>query len=198
MLTFEFVGRTNTLCTAFVSLSISTYLSIHIVKTPRCISVMKKKKTTMMWSIRKNIFTFNVYKKYIYTEAIFWNAWTFSERVFKKMSTAGASEQGVGWLEDKGKWPVSCGGGGGLVAKSCLAFCNSMDRIAHEILQFRIMEWVAIPLSRGSSQTRDRTQVSHIASGFCTSWDTIFLCIPFQNIKKNGFMSWNFINYKKI
>ena len=152
----------------------------------------------MIWSIRKNIFTFCVYKKYIYTEAIFWNAWSFSERVFKKMSTAGASEQGVGWLEDKGKWHVSCGGGGCLVAKSCLTFCNSMDCIAHEILQFRIMEWVAIPLSRGSSQTRDRTQVSHIGSGFFTSWDTIFLCIPFQTIKKNGFMSWNFINYKNI
>ena len=82
------------------------------------------------------------------------------------MSTAGASEQGVGWLEDKGKWHVSCGGGGCLVAKSCLTFCNSMDCIAHEILQFRIMEWVAIPLSRGSSQTRDRTQVSHIAGRF--------------------------------
>ena len=30
-------------------------------------------------------------------------------------------------------------------------------------------EWVAIPLSRGSSQPRDRTQVSHIAGGFFTS-----------------------------
>ena len=33
----------------------------------------------------------------------------------------------------------------------------------HGILQARILEWVAISVSRGSSQPRDRTQVSHIA-----------------------------------
>ena len=32
----------------------------------------------------------------------------------------------------------------------------------------RILEWVAIPFSRGSSQPRDRTQVSCIAGGFFT------------------------------
>ena len=36
------------------------------------------------------------------------------------------------------------------------------------ILQARILEWVAIPFSRGSSQPRDQTQVSHIAGGFFT------------------------------
>ena len=35
-----------------------------------------------------------------------------------------------------------------------------MDYIVHEILQARIVEWVAFPFSRGSSQPRDRTQVS--------------------------------------
>ena len=44
-----------------------------------------------------------------------------------------------------------------------------MDYIP-EILQARILEWVAILFSRGSSQARDRTQVSCIASGFFTSW----------------------------
>ena len=39
----------------------------------------------------------------------------------------------------------------------------------HGILQARIPEWVAFPFSRGSSQPRDRTQVSHIAGGFFTS-----------------------------
>jgi len=34
------------------------------------------------------------------------------------------------------------------------------------ILQARILEWVAMPSSRGSSQTRDRTQVAHIAGEF--------------------------------
>ena len=42
----------------------------------------------------------------------------------------------------------------------------------HGILQARILEWVAVPFSRGSSQPRDRTQVSHIAGGFYTSWVT--------------------------
>ena len=32
----------------------------------------------------------------------------------------------------------------------------------------RILGWVAVPFSRGSSQARDRTQVSHTASGFFT------------------------------
>ena len=47
-----------------------------------------------------------------------------------------------------------------------------MDYIVHGILQARILEWVAFPFSRGSSQPRDRTQVSHIAGGFFTSWAT--------------------------
>ena len=42
----------------------------------------------------------------------------------------------------------------------------------HGILQARILEWVAFPFSRGSSQPRDWTQVSHIAGGFFTSWAT--------------------------
>jgi len=36
----------------------------------------------------------------------------------------------------------------------------------HGILQARILEWVAFPFSRGSSQPRDQTQVSRIAGGF--------------------------------
>ena len=36
------------------------------------------------------------------------------------------------------------------------------------ILQARILEWVAISFSRGSSQPRDQTQVSHFAGRFFT------------------------------
>ena len=39
-----------------------------------------------------------------------------------------------------------------------------------EVLQARILEWVAMPFSRGSSQCRDWTQVSHIAGRFFSSW----------------------------
>ena len=38
----------------------------------------------------------------------------------------------------------------------------------HGILQARILQWVAFPFSRGSSQPRGRTQVSRIAGGFFT------------------------------
>ena len=55
------------------------------------------------------------------------------------------------------------------VAQSRLTLCDPMDYIVHGILQAKILEWVAIPFSRGSSQSRDWTQVSHITSGFFTS-----------------------------
>ena len=42
----------------------------------------------------------------------------------------------------------------------------------HRILQARILEWVAIPFSRDSSQPRDQTWVSCVASGFFTIWTT--------------------------
>ena len=50
--------------------------------------------------------------------------------------------------------------------------CNPMDYTVHGILQTRILEWVTFPFSRGSSQPRDGTQVSHIAGRFFTSWAT--------------------------
>ena len=58
------------------------------------------------------------------------------------------------------------------VTQSFRTLRNPMDYIVHGILQARILEWVVFPFSRGSSQTRDQTQVSHIASGFFTSWAT--------------------------
>ena len=45
-----------------------------------------------------------------------------------------------------------------------------MDSTVHGILQARILEWVAFPFSRGSSQPRDWTQVFHIADRFFTNW----------------------------
>ena len=44
--------------------------------------------------------------------------------------------------------------------------------VVHGILQARILEWVAFPFSRGSSQLRDLTHVSCIAGRFFTSWAT--------------------------
>ena len=61
------------------------------------------------------------------------------------------------------------------VAQSCLTPCDPMDYSVHGILQARILEWVAILqgiFSRGSSEPRDRSQVSLIAGGFFTHWFT--------------------------
>ena len=55
------------------------------------------------------------------------------------------------------------------VAQSCPTLCNPMDYTVHRILQARILDWVAIPFSGGSSQPRDQTQVSHTVGGFFTS-----------------------------
>ena len=55
------------------------------------------------------------------------------------------------------------------VAQLCPTLCDPMDYRVHGILQARILEWVAFPFSRGSSQLRNQTQVSCIAGSFFTS-----------------------------
>ena len=60
-----------------------------------------------------------------------------------------------------------------LVTQSCPTLCNPMDyslpcSSVHGILQARILEWVAMSSSVGSSQPRDQTQVSYIAGRFFT------------------------------
>ena len=58
------------------------------------------------------------------------------------------------------------------IAQSCPTLCDFMDYIVHGILQARILAWVAFPFSRGSSQPRDRTQISRIVGRFFTSCPT--------------------------
>ena len=60
------------------------------------------------------------------------------------------------------------------VAQSCPALCDPMDcspsgSSVHGIFQARILQWVAISFSRGSSHPRDRTQVSCTAGVFFTT-----------------------------
>ena len=55
------------------------------------------------------------------------------------------------------------------VTQSCLTLCDPMDYTVHGILRARILQRVAVPFSRGSSQPRDQTQVSLIAGVFYTS-----------------------------
>ena len=71
-------------------------------------------------------------------------------------------------------------GGPGGRRHTCLLRCaESLSRglyppgsSVHGILQARVLEWVAMPSSRGSSQHRDQTQVSHLAGGFFIIWAT--------------------------
>ena len=58
------------------------------------------------------------------------------------------------------------------VTQSCPTLCNPMDCTAHGTLQAGMLEWVAIAFSRGPSQPRDQTGVSHIAGRFFTSGAT--------------------------
>ena len=55
------------------------------------------------------------------------------------------------------------------VTQSCVTLCDLMDYTVHGILQARILEWVAFPFSRETSQPRDQIQVSLTAGGFFTS-----------------------------
>ena len=65
-----------------------------------------------------------------------------------------------------------------LVAQSCLTVCNPVDCRSpgfsvHGILHTRILEWVAMPFSRGSYRPRDQTWIFHKASRFFTIWATM-------------------------
>ena len=59
------------------------------------------------------------------------------------------------------------------VAQTCPTLCDPMDyslqgSFVHGILQARILEWVTVSFSRGSSRPRYRTQVCSLASRFFT------------------------------
>ena len=63
------------------------------------------------------------------------------------------------------------------VAQSCPTLCDPVDcsspgSSVHGILQARILEWVVVSFSRGSSWPRDRTQVPRIAGRHFNLWAT--------------------------
>ena len=75
--------------------------------------------------------------------------------------------------------------------KLCLTLCNPTDcsppgSSVHWILQTRILEWVAIPFSRGSSQPRVSTQprVSCITGRFFIIWAREIPLVMMVTIKK--------------
>ena len=134
---------------------------------------VRQKKTNTMWN-------------HSYVESNFkkWHKWTYlqnknrlTEIENRTMVTKGGvwrrwinQEFGINTLtllySSIGVCCVLC-----LVTQSCLTLCNPIARLlCQEIFQVRILEWVAIPSSRGSSQTRDQTQVSSFADGLFTLW----------------------------
>ena len=90
------------------------------------------------------------------------------EKIFWSQTRTWEKSQGYKW----GRSRSLCV----LIAPSCPILCDPMNHSQicssiHGILQARILECVAIPFSRGSSQSRDQTQVC-IASRFFTVWAT--------------------------
>ena len=74
------------------------------------------------------------------------------------------------------------------VAQSCPTLCDPVDcslpgSSVHGILQARILEWVAISFSRGSSWPRDQTQVSCIGGRCFNLWATREALISGINVK---------------
>ena len=85
------------------------------------------------------------------------------------------------------------------VAQSCPTLCGPVDysptgSSVHGILQARILEWVAISFSRGSSWPRDRTQVSCIVSRrfniWATNWTELSNIFQFQSTVTSLKQAW--------
>ena len=109
----------------------------------------------------------------------FWSLAFIFSKAISEAKLLGSDNYWTGWrtktLQDKQiisscplKWKVK-------VAQSCLTLCDPMDcslpgSSVHEVLQARILEWVAVPFCRGSFQLR--TQVSRTAGEFFTIWAT--------------------------
>ena len=107
--------------------------------------------------------------------------------------------EGVGWggrWEGRSRWKWS--------RSVKLTLCNPMDQgsSVHGFFQARVLEWVAISLSRGSSQPRDQTQVF-------TIWATREvqkggdICIPMADLcwgltENSKILQSNYHSIKKI
>ena len=102
---------------------------------------------------------------------------------------------------------------GAKLLQSCRTLCDPMDRSLpgssfHGILQARILEWIAVPSSWGSSQPRDQTRVSFVsgigrhvlstgaiweASGMFTSWQALEILSPSSPRAVYKTCSWPFM-----
>ena len=69
--------------------------------------------------------------------------------------------------------------------------CRSPGSIVHEILQAKILEWIAMPSFGGSSRPKDRTCVSYIS---CTGPRVLFVCL-FVFTTNATWEAWNLVMY---
>ena len=87
-----------------------------------------------------------------------------------------------------------------LVAQSCLTLCNPMDcsppgSFVQEIFQARMLDWVAVSFSRGSSQLRHQTRVSFISGRVFTDWATKEALTP---SKSEHYCTWRWGFYRGL
>ena len=90
---------------------------------------------------------------------------------------------------------------------SCVRLCDTMDcsprgSSVHGILQARILEWAAMPFSRGSSRPRDRTHVSYVSCigrwvlytsttwEACFIYSSVYMSIPVSQFIPCYFIPW--------
>ena len=110
--------------------------------------------------------------------------------VFLLVSSGGHKLYYLGWLPGVGNCLVTGYSHVWVseVAQSCLTLCNPRDcslpgSSVHGIFQTRILEWVAISSSRGSSRPRDQTWVSCIVDRRFTVWATREVIHMFRHCK---------------
>ena len=82
-------------------------------------------------------------------------------------------------------WVLCCA----KLLQSCPALCDPMDcslpgSSVHGVLQARILEWVAMPSSRGSSRPRDGTRISYVS---LIGRQDLPLAPPGKTLSQSGF-----------
>ena len=102
-----------------------------------------------------------IYPGRITENYLFWKNWTTIAKTLRVLCSI------LSLLEVK--WSESCS----VVSDSLWPMDYTLPGFSvHEILQARILRWVAVPFSSGSSQPSNQTQISHTAGRFFTVWAT--------------------------
>ena len=79
------------------------------------------------------------------------------------------------------------------IAQWCPTLCHPRDYTVHGILQARILEWIAFPFSRGSSQPRDQTQLEAGVKQYNT-----LLNVPCETRRNNRHTSYGIPGFRPV